>query len=104
MFKVKPCKNCRSEWHTAFKCPYEKRKTMKPIGKEGERYIEFRNEIAYPYLVEKFSERCTICHTWDGPFDVDHIKKRGSNAHLKYDLKNLQLLCRPCHDKKDNQV
>lgn len=34
--------------------------------------------------------------------DVDHIKKRGSHPHLRYEQSNLQWLCRSCHFIKDN--
>lgn len=75
---------------------------MKPVGKETQRYNEFRDEIARPYLIDKFGEKCAKCKREDLPLDIDHIRKRGSSPQLKYDLKNLQLLCRSCHWAKDN--
>lgn len=110
----KPCTFCESAYHTAFSCPSKPRapmrtnvglrisKPMKRIGKQGLRYKEFRDTVAYPYLVAKFGEKCAICGTPGKNLDVDHILKRGSHPELKYDLNNLQLLCRACHSKKDN--
>lgn len=113
---VKPCKLCKSKYHTAWQCPSKPRsallrgnstllakKPMKRLGKEGRRYMEFRNDVAYPYLVERDGEQCSHCGRADVPLDVDHLHKRGSHPELKYDLNNLQLLCRRCHDRKDNQ-
>ena len=31
---------------------------------------------------------------------VDHIKPHKGNEKLFYDLKNLQSMCKPCHDRK----
>lgn len=78
------------------------RKPIKKIGREGQRYIEFRNDIAYPHLVEKFGEKCSKCGRSDLPLDVDHLKNRGSHIELKYTLSNLALLCRSCHIKKSS--
>lgn len=33
--------------------------------------------------------------------DVDHIKKRSTHPHLRYEQTNLQWMCRMCHTKKD---
>lgn len=78
-------------------------KRMKPIGKQGLRYKSFRAKTAYPYLVATYGEKCAICGVTGLPLDVDHKLKRGSHPELKYELTNLQLLCRACHDRKDNQ-
>lgn len=106
MLKRNKCKLCGSEWHTAWTCRLrsKKGKRLQPIGKQGKEYIEFRNNIAYPYLVSKYGERCNNCGKTGVPLDVDHIKKRGSHPDMKYNLKNLALMCRPCHSKKDNEV
>lgn len=101
---IKPCKLCGSKWHSAWACPKKKRKSMNKLGKETKRYIEFRNEVAYPYLIERDGEQCSHCGRADVPLDIDHIHKRGSHPELKYDLNNLQLLCRRCHHKKDNTI
>lgn len=77
---------------------------MKKLGKAGQKYKAFRNDVAYPYLAKKFGKKCTHCSATDVPLDVDHIIKRGSHPELKYDLDNMQLLCRSCHHKKDNTV
>jgi 5-methylcytosine-specific restriction endonuclease McrA len=83
--------------------PILAKKRMKPIGKQGRKYQEFRNTVAYPYLVATFGEKCAICKQPGKNLDVDHIQKRGSHPELKYELSNLQLLCRRCHNIKDNQ-
>lgn len=35
--------------------------------------------------------------------DVDHIKKRSTHPELRYELTNLQTLCRTCHRKKHEE-
>lgn len=104
--KNKPCKECGSVWHTGW--VHKERKPMaktrmKAYGKQTTRYNQFRDTIARPYLIDKFGEKCAHCGRADLPLDVDHIKKRGSNPELKYELSNLQLLCRKCHNRKDNE-
>lgn len=48
---------------------------------------------------------CANCGKWipESYVEVDHIKKRGSHPELRYEHTNLQILCRRCHDRKDNQ-
>ena len=63
---------------------------------------------------------CKHCGTIDGPFDVDHVIPQSSyrEAHerltksdiiglnyekMKAELRNCQLLCRPCHRVKTTQ-
>jgi len=94
--------------HSSLSCsqkpskPIQAKKRMNPVGKQTRRYTAFRNNVAYPALVERDSERCAMCGKTNIPLDVDHIKKRGSHPELKYELTNLQLLCRSCHNAKDN--
>lgn len=107
-FKQKPCPECGSLFHAAWYHKPRKAmvttKRLKPIGKQGQRYKVFRDTVAYPYLVRTFGEKCANCGRTDVPLDVDHKLKRGSHAELKYELTNLQLLCRPCHNRKDNTL
>ena len=118
--KLPVCAYCLKPGHTAWKCPKKakdkgvynglkvsssfggQRKPMKRIGKQGRKYQDFRNTVAYPYLIARYGEKCADCGAKEVQLDVDHILKRGSHPELKYELTNLQLLCRPCHDRKDN--
>lgn len=101
-FKPKACPVCSSLYHT--KSWHNPRKPMNKLGKQGKIYNTFRDTVARPYLIKTFGERCATCKRSDLPLDVDHIEKRGSHRELKYDLNNLQFLCRSCHDKKDNTL
>lgn len=66
------------------------------MGKEANKWTEFREETAKPYLDEKYGHLCHCCGV-GGKLDIDHIKEKGGNFKLKYDLSNLQYLCRHCH-------
>lgn len=105
--KNNPCKVCNSPFHTGWvhkeRKPLKAKKPMKKFGKQTTRYNEFRDKVARPYLIATFGNKCAHCERADLSLDVDHIKKRGSHPELKYDLNNLQLMCRRCHDIKDNQ-
>lgn len=68
----------------------------KQRGKEYYRWAEFREEIAIPYLDDKFGHQCSCCGA-GGKLDVDHIETRGAHPEMKYDLANLRWLCRTCH-------
>jgi len=68
-------------------------------GKEFYRWQTFREEVAIPYLDATFGHKCVECGTSDN-LDVDHILGRGSHPSLKYDLLNLQYLCRTHHSLK----
>ena len=82
---------------------HRKRKRINQRGKEYERWKKFRDEVAIPYLDEKFGKKCRFCGS-DKRLDVDHIHSRGSRPELKYQLSNLQYLCRSCHrDKTDGK-
>lgn len=70
------------------------------------RYHKVRNSI-----IEELGSKCKNCGSEEGPFHLDHIdasKKtfRAADAHsvsdgrLKAEMKNLQILCVPCHKKK----
>jgi 5-methylcytosine-specific restriction endonuclease McrA len=73
-------------------------KPRKPI-KAGTHTIKDRQEN------KKFRESklnfqgyliCELCGSWNGS-DADHIKKKSSNPHLRYDESNKRILCRSCH-------
>lgn len=61
----------------------------------------FRDKVAIPYLDKKYGHVCNKkgC-TVDTNLDVDHIKTRGAHHELKFDVKNMQYLCRPHHREK----
>lgn len=52
-------------------------------------------------LAERSGWRCAKCGKITG-LDRDHIKKRSQLGGDGSD--NAQMLCRKCHDRKDNQV
>ncbi|NEO49603.1 MAG: HNH endonuclease [Moorea sp. SIO4A3] len=54
------------------------------------------------FILEKWQRTCAYCGAKNTPLEIDHIKpksKGGSNR-----LSNLTLACRPCNEKKGNQV
>ncbi len=94
------CKHCDSHLHSSFYCF---RKPRKPISQRGERAIEYekwRDTVAKPYLDKKFGHVCSVLGCNATQVDVDHIKNRGSNPHLKMKLDNVQYLCRAHHREK----
>lgn len=114
---TKPCKWCGDPLPNHF--PYQCRKNPKvinrkplkrtPIQHKGKRTLEYekwRDEVARPYLIEKYGEACVDCggeRCGNKQLDVDHIEGRGSHADLKMSIDNVQLLGRyPCHDDKTN--
>lgn len=50
-------------------------------------------------LVERSGHRCAFCGAHQD-LTIDHIKRIADGGTS--DLENLQLLCRPCHIKKDS--
>ena len=115
---IRACRDCDIEYNTfstlQTRCPkcqyarqkppkryeFKQRKPIKQRGKEYKRWELFREKIAIPYLDKKYGHVCSCCGV-GGALDVDHIQNKGSHFDLKYDLSNLQFLCRfPCHYKK----
>jgi hypothetical protein len=102
--KTPLCKSCNKEGHYKSFCTYTKRKGINPRGKEHDRWKEFRDNTAIPYLDKNFGHTCRCCGV-GGKLDVDHIHGKGSRPELKYQLSNLQYLCRhPCHFNKTNHI
>lgn len=97
----KLCANCGSQWHYQTFCPYKTRKPIPQRGKHAKLWETFRDKVAKPYLDKKYGHICNekACLVTD-QLDVDHVKERGSNPGLRYDVKNVQYLCRPHHREK----
>ena len=107
------CKDCGRSiivWSTVqTRCPKcqlarSKAKPATPIkqqGKHARMWATFRDKVAKPYLDKKYGRICAVkgCEESEN-LDVDHIKNRGSNPDLRYDVKNMQYLCRPHHSLK----
>lgn len=95
------CKNCGSMFHYQTFCPYKKRKPISQRGKHAKLWETFRDKVAKPYLDKKYGHICNerTCAVTD-PLDVDHVRERGSNPELRYDVKNVQYLCREHHRQK----
>lgn len=73
------------------------------------RYHKKRQEI-----IDSLGGKCVSCGDTAGPFHLDHMnakdkKFRASDLHsvndsdLKKEMKNLQILCSPCHKKKTHE-
>lgn len=108
------CSNCGSQYHYQTFCTYKRRESIavntplprqtKPISKHGKHaklWVTFRDKVAIPYLDKKYGHVCAQdgCNESEH-LDVDHIKNRGSNPDKRYDIHNLQYLCRPHHRAK----
>ena len=95
------CTNCGSNRHYQTFCPYKKRKPIAQRGKHAKLWETFRDKVAKPYLDNKYGHVCNVkgCTETEN-LDVDHIKGRGSHADLRYDVKNMQYLCRAHHRLK----
>lgn len=76
----------------------------------AKRYHDKRNK-----LIEGLGGKCNDCGSLDGPFEIDHIdssKKtmRAADMHsvseekFQEEKSNLQLFCKPCHNKKTNDA
>lgn len=106
---TKPCKWCGSDRHWPFQCfKNPKRKTsIKQKGKRTQRYEEWRDKVAIPYLDAK-GRVCALCggnRCGNKQLDVDHIQNRGSHPDLIMNLSNVQYVGRyPCHYEKTNNI
>lgn len=73
------------------------------FGRRAQKLAAFIKEEARPWLDEHRGHVCSVPHcTVINPLDVDHIKGKGAHPELKYDLNNLQYLCRLHHIEKTN--
>ena len=77
--------------------------TLEQLGKwMGQRTKDFKRKAMLLFGQGFVCNRCdSIIHSWDD-FEVDHIfpRRRGGGAQLK----NLQLLCHPCHVGKGDSL
>lgn len=90
-------------WQHKPRKPIESKKRIQQRGKEYERWKEFRENVAIPYLDKTFGHTCRCCGV-GGQLDIDHIHNKGSRPELKYQLSNLQYLCRECHINKTARI
>src|SRR5690349_16926757 len=95
------CSSCGSNRHYQTFCTWKKRKPITQRGKHYEEWVTFRDKVAKPYLDKKYGHVCAVkgCTETEN-LDVDHIKARGSHPHLRYQVTNMQYLCRPHHRLK----
>lgn len=100
--KIKPCKFCGATNHYPYKCRLnpKKPKRIKPIGRRGLAYNEWRDTIAIPHLIAKDGRKCALCGS-TGKLDIDHIQKRrmGGAPSRTMKLDGVRFLCRSCHIK-----
>jgi 5-methylcytosine-specific restriction endonuclease McrA len=97
------CKACGRTGHYKTFCTYTKRKPINQQGKEYTKWQKFRPQ-AFEKLIQRDGNRCKMCGISQKNYDIDHIITKGSRRDLKYDLTNLQLLCRNCHIIKTNHI
>ena len=63
-------------------------------------YRYWRTSRAIPHLIQRWGKFCARCKKANVNLDVDHIIPRSQSRAGIRDLKNIQFLCRPCHDYK----
>lgn len=83
-------------------CTYE---TAKPIPQKGKKTIEYENwrdNVAKPYLDQKFGHKCALCASTVS-LEVDHIEKRSTSPGLKQNLSNVRYLCQMCHYERHHK-
>lgn len=54
-------------------------------------------------IFKQYGKKCMRCGKKQGKMEVDHIKQWASHPNLRYDIKNLQVLCVDCHKWKTEQ-
>jgi len=54
----------------------------------------------YHTLAHLHGEKCADCKSEERKLTIDHIWPKSKGGDNK--IRNLQLLCQPCHDIKDN--
>lgn len=96
---AKTCTVCNKRSYSDYCFIHRPKKRIEPRGKEYYRYKAFRDDVAVPYLDNAFGHHCRVCKASEG-LEIDHIHNRGSRPELKYQLSNLQWLCRSCHHLK----
>lgn len=99
------CVKCGNKAHSEYCFRHKPRKPIRQRGKAYMAWTTYRENVAKPYLDRTVGHTCACCGRGDRHLDVDHIINKGSRPDLKYDLNNMQYLCRPCHRAKtDRQV
>lgn len=73
---------------------------LRAVGKEGKKWTNFRRKFLKARAEWFGGWICQRCKRECLYVEVDHIKKRSTNPELKYEVSNLQILCKPCHHKE----
>lgn len=80
---------------------------IKQVGKVGKKWHNFREDYLKAYPGNWLGQHmCAHCGGWFTKADItlDHILKRSVRPDLRFNDDNIQKLCLPCHQKKDNGV
>lgn len=107
MFRVKPCKECGSTWHTRMSCPFRPRKpllTRKPMAKMGRVGKETESAVARWKRLQKANHQgyyeCYICHRLVPYLMAEHVKSKVRHPDQRTDLTNLRPVCADCNAEK----
>lgn len=100
----KRCLDCGSDLHRTSRCSYRRLLAMKrKTGKGALRWASTRR--AWFSANKGISFHCYICGVFmlKSETTLDHVKPRGSHAHLRYELTNLEPCCGPCQTSKGSK-
>jgi len=110
--QIRNCKDCGKEirvfntlQNRCRDCTIKRHKPIKQRGPKTLQWEKFRDTVARPHLDRRDGIACHKCGVMppkkeDGTYyrhDVEHTKKRGSHADLKFDVSLMVYLCRDCH-------
>jgi len=105
LWRVKPkgCKACGSTAHTAFTCPWKRRKPLSKRGKVTKKWLATRD-----LWLEHNKAPYYFCHYCDKmmtrtQLTLDHYESRSRHPELRFALNNLVPCCAVCNEDKGSR-
>lgn len=110
VLRTNPCKQCGSEWHTKFKCPYLPKQTLVTrtglnkigrVGKETAKAVAKWKRTQQPNHQGYYE--CYICHKWIPYLMAEHTKSRARHPEFRTDTTKMKPVCDECNAKKGSK-